>query len=970
MMNFLPRFTDPQMLSLLLLIPFFIYLGLKVHTLSTFRKTLAITLRILILLALIAALAGVELVKHNDKLAVFFLLDHSNSVPEDVRLAAAQHVRNTCDIYMTEGDEVGVIVFGDDASIELQVDETLGLRDVRSYVRGDQTDLSGALRLAMAAFPQGYMRRIVLFSDGNETKGSALEEVKAAQAEGIQVDIVPLNTGGRQEVRVKEVSTPSQAKSDEPFQLRIVVESDQTTEGALQVYQRVAGERRMLAPRSVQLAKGDNVFLVSQELGTPGFYEYEAVITADTDTITENNQGRSFTYVQGEPRVLYVESHPEESVYLQPALEKEGILVDRVHPHSMPTSLAQLQNYDAVVLSDVSSTDLQVEQLAMLEGMVRDHGIGLVMIGGPDTFGAGGYLNSPVEKALPLDMDIKQRKIMPRGALVLVMHTCEIPQGNMWAREIGLASLDVLSSQDLMGAVGYMYDRRGGDAWIYTLQPVNDKTMMRQTLTTASTQIGDMPAVGPSLTMAYRALVNADAAVKRAILISDGDPAAPAPSLLRQLKDANIAVSTICIAPHSGSDESMLRNIANVTGGQYYFVNNPKNLPQIFTKEASVVRRGILWEKPFQPAILHDSEILSGAAMLALPQLNGYVVTTPKENATVPLVSEEGDPVMAHWRYGIGKSVAFTSDVTTRWATDWINWEGFAPFWAQTLRWAMREITPSNFQIETGLKDGRGFLKIDAMDESGNYINFLKPRAIVTTPEFESLDLVLTQTAPGLYEATFPADDSGVYLANIIYSREDGSTGMAPAGLAVDYSLEYIFNTPNRPLLEQLAHAGNGRVLGATPENVFEHNLKASASITPIWPWLLVLAACLFPFEIFIRRVVLPWGLIAAFMLGALRTLPGLKRFIPVPKTQALPMTGRYEAATHDFGTAQEAVTFGVVQETAPQSKMTTPTTEQTSTRESITEDQKPTGSSAYTQQLLAAKERARQQQLRGKDKK
>ena len=963
-MTYLPRFSDPWVLLLLLIVPWGIFVGVRIRSLASARKWVAVTLRTVIFLSIIFALAGMEIIKRSDRLAVFFLLDHSSSVSEDLRLMSAQWVRNAADTYMGNKDEAGVIVFGTDASVELSVAPKLGrgpasgLGEVLSVVGGEQTDMAGALRLAMAAFPQGYMRRVVLISDGNETLGSILEEVKQAQGDGIAVDVVPLNIAAGEEVRVRAVSAPNQTGTDEPFQLRIVVESEQEADARLHLYQRVGGSRRMLRPQDVHLQKGDNVFLFTQELGQPGFYEYEVRVESDSDTIAANNEGRAFTMVHGEPTVLYVEGNASRSTYLEPALLSEGVRVKRIDPLSMPSSPAQLQNYDAVILSDVSSTDLSTDQMQVLEAMVRDQGIGLVMIGGPDSFGAGGYMDTPVERALPVDMDIKQRKILPRGALVTILHTCEFPDGNAWARDIALASLNVLSSQDLMGCVGYMYNT--GDSWIFDLQPVGDRSKMRGLITSGSTQIGDMPAMGPSMQMAYNALKNADAAVKRVVLISDGDPGAPSASLISAYVAEKISVSTICINPHSGSDESMLEGVAQATGGRYYFVSDPRNLPQIFTKEAMVVKRGVLIEKEFTPAMRHDSELLLGLANAPMPPLRGYVVTTPKENATIPLVSHEGDPVLAHWRYGLGKSVAFTSDVTNRWAADWLGWEGFNRFWAQTVRWAVREVTPSTFAVETKLIDGKGHVRIDAVDENGAFINFLRPKGIVTSPEFEREELELTQTGPGIYEASFDTEGSGVYMVNLMYQTPDGTTGTIPTGLAVDYSREYEYNTSNLPLLEQMASIGGGRML-ESGSNPFQHDLVASATVTPLWRYLLILAACLLPIEIFVRRVVIPLYVFYDPILRAMRWVPGLGRLLRGPLLRPAAVTGAYRAVTGSLPVKGEVAneSFGTrVRGVVVKRAVSAPGED----GEALVPE--APGHSSYTQKLLAAKDRAQREHM------
>lgn len=946
------RFADPWMLLLLLLIPWALYRGLRIKSLNTARRNFTIALRTILLLLIIFAIAGAEWVHRRDRLAVFFLLDQSNSIPDSVRLASTQWIRNYCDTFMTEKDETGVIVFGEDASIELDVEPTLDLGNIQSYVGGEQTDVASAIRLAMAAFPQGYMRRIVLFSDGNETQGAALEEIKLAQADGISIDVVPVHMERPSEVRVEEVSTPQQANTEEPFQLRIVAHADEAGKATLNILRRTGSQRQVLAPQEVQLQPGDNVFLLTQEADQAGFFEYEVRIDSEKDSVRENNVGRAFTTVHGEPRVLYVDANEAEGAHLRDALTREGITVEHTHPGNLPADLAQIQSYDGVILSDVSSTELSPEQLSMLEAMVRDHGIGLTMIGGPNSFGAGGYLNTPVEKALPVSMDIKEKKVLPRGALVAILHTCEFADGNAWAAEIAKAALEVLSSRDLMGALGYLQQ---GDAWLFDLQAVGDKSMMRNTIDSQSRNLGDMPDTGPTLQMAYNALKNADAGVKRAILISDGDPAAPPSSYLSAFKQAGISVSTICINPHSNSDQTMLRNLAKATGGEYYFVNDPRKLPQIFTKEASVVKMGVFREVEFVPQVLHNSEILSGLAATAMPSLKGYVVTFPKDTATVPLVSDEGDPVLAQWRYGLGKAVAFTSDATSRWGANWMNWEGYDRFWSQAVRWSLREITPSEFRVETRREEGYGVVRIDAVDKDGKFINFLRPTGVVTSPDFKAQNIALTQNGPGIYEGRFPIKDTGVYMVNLSYADANGAQRMIPTGLAVDYSAEYEYNTTNMPLLENLALAGKGRILDETM-NPFEHNLVTSANIFPIWHWLAAAAACLLLFEVFVRRVMVSPATIIAPAWRLVHALPGLKRFIPKPPKRAQPVTGTYRAAAqeHDFGTPTEAQSFGTV--TAPV-ETTAPTAMRTVPDAVLQEEGK--GKTDYTSRLLAAKEKA-----------
>ncbi len=969
-MSYWPRFVFPWMLLLLLLIPWSVWIGARIRSLGTFRKWTAITLRCVILACLVGALAGAELAKINDRLAVYFILDRSNSISEERAQAAEELIRQYCETYQTnKDDKAGVIVVGEQASIEIAPMQKMKLEKILSYVNGEQTDLAQAIRLAVAAFPQGYMRRIVLLTDGNETRGSVLEETKLAQAAGVTVDVVPIQIGGTRETRIKEISTPNQVAADEPFHIRVVANATDDCQGILRVYQKGRGERRLLRSDEVNLQAGDNSFLLTQELTKSGFYEYEVALETEADTIPENNSGRSFSVVQGEPVVLYVEGDPDNSAALGPALQAEGVDIERVGVEGLPASMAELQNYDAVILSNVSATELSYDHLQSLELMVRDLGIGLIMIGGDDTFGAGGYLNTPIEKALPVDMEVKDRKILPKGALVAILHTCEFQNGNAWALQIGLASLQVLSYQDMMGALGYL---SGGDSWIYQLQTVGDKSRMTALLKKSAQMIGDMPSVNGTLQMAYTALANCDAAVKRIIIISDGDPGGPNPTLLSDLIKAKISVSTVCISPHSPNDQLMLSNLAKNTGGKYYYVTNPRTLPQIFSKEASVVKRGMMIEKEFTPAIKHASELVSSYLDEGFPNLHGYVITSPKDSATIALVSHEGDPVLAHWRYGLGKSIAFTPDVTTRWAPNWLPWEHFRQFWAQAVRWVVRQAPASNMRIETRVAEGQGRVRIDAVDEEGKFVNFLRPQAAYTVPgggsEGNSNNVELVQTAPGIYEGAFPVEKSGAYMVNISYTDPEGRDVIVPTGLALGYSREYEYSSSNYPLLEKVAAAGVGRILTLN-DNPFAHNLTVAPSISPIWHILAILAACLFPIEIFIRRVVLDMSGLWIAVAGLLRKLRPLRQWIAEPQRRA-PVTGRYGSAsppppessvTHDYTdvAAEGEPSFGaVIRETRA---------ETTQKAEAATSADGQ-GHSDLTSKLLAVKKRTDKQLRRGKD--
>ncbi|MBI5366530.1 MAG: VWA domain-containing protein, partial [Planctomycetes bacterium] len=872
-------FLNPLGLLLLLALPVAVLLAWKSRAgLEGVRKHLSLALRLVILLLLALSIAELQLIRESDELGVLFLLDWSESVPGDTKRAAWDYVKKASEKLDPKKDRAGVILFGGDASVEISPARIVKLDpSPASVVQTKLTDIAAALRLALAAFPEGVQKRIVLVSDGNENKGTALDEAENARVNGARIDCLPLQVALTKEVWFDGLLVPHEVTKGESFEVKLVVNALKAGDATLRVFQNGA----LVVSEPVRLAEGKNVFVVPRKLEDPGFYTFEALVEAKNgeDSLVENNRAYGFTFIRGEPRVLYIEGDEKAAPFLADALAAEKIKVDTVGIAGVPTSLAELTNYDSVILSNVGAHYLTENQKKMFQSAVRDLGIGFVMVGGEESFGAGGYQSSPVEEALPVLMDIPQRKVLPKGALVIILHTCEIPDGNTWAKEIAIAALGVLSARDLFGCI--VYDI-AGEHWQPQLQEVGDKSRLVRMIRGVAPQ--DMPSFDNSLRLAYADLKKCDAMVKHLVIISDGDPSEPAKSLVTNISGAGITVSCVGINPHSPRDTDMMKTIAQTWGkGRYYEPTNYKHLPQIFVKEAAVIRKSLIAERDFRPAVGDPSEILRGISGAELPPLHGYVLTTPKPKAEVHLVfpadpkkgEEEKDPILASWRYGLGKSVAFTSDAKNRWAAEWVTWAKYSKFWAQTVRWTLRQASKTEFRVSTQIAGGAGVVTLDAVDRQGRFVNNLDLNGRVVLPTFEGDKLAFEQVAPGRYEAKFRADEVGAYMVTLGYTGEDGLKGGAMSGVSVPYAAEYRDLGTNEVLLSRIADATGGRVI--EPEDpVFVHDLPPTRIPRETWPVLMALALCLFPLDIFVRRVVIEWKDVKAATARAFGWIPGL----------------------------------------------------------------------------------------------
>jgi uncharacterized membrane protein len=803
------------------------------------RHWTALVLRLLVVLALGLAAAGLQWKKPIEGMSVFYMLDRSQSVPSPQQDLARSFVNQTAR-GKKANDTGGVLVFGSEAAIESRPNAQVDLRQVQAVVGTERTDIASAIRLGTAAFPETGQKRLVLLSDGNENVGDAMAALAAARPLGVSLDVVPSGVSRGNDVSVKKLAAPSSVKKGQTFDVRIFAQADQAQSAIIRLYRNAA----YLGEQKVELNAGKNLFTFPQTLTQSGFYQYDVRLEAPGDTVPQNNRATAFTTVLGIPRLLIVSSDPKKDELLAAALRSSRLEVKLTD--KMPDSLAELQSYDAIFLSNMAAGELGPEAMRLLESVVRDFGVGLVCIGGDQTYSAGGYRGTPLEEMLPVDMELSSKKVLPRGALAIVCHATEFPNGNQWARDIAYAALAALGAQDEMGIV--LWD--GNNRWLFPLGKVGDKIDMGRAI--SGMNPGDMGDFQGPMQMARDALVKSTANVKHLIVFSDGDPAAPQKSLVDDIVARKITISTVMIGGHVAPDT--MSWLAAVGHGRFWEVDAASDLPQIFVKEASVILKSAIFEEPFKPQMRAASELVKGIGPEEFPQLLGYVCATPKGRAEVPLVTQKGDPLLAHWQFGLGRTVAFTSDARAKWAANWLGWGKFQQFWLQVAQWSLRRIEAADFNTEVAVEKGEGHISVEAIDAKGNYRNFLNLQTVVISPKGERQVLALQQTGPGHYEVVFPTREIGAYLMSLT----DRATGQSQAlGLSVNYSPEFDDSGPNLNLLRRLAELGGGKVLDPHTGNPYLHDRQKTFQPQDLRDWLLRFAILLFPFDVAVRRVQL-----------------------------------------------------------------------------------------------------------------
>ena len=811
---------------------------------SPWRRWTALGIRSVVLTALVLAIAGLQWLRPVEGMNVFFALDRSDSIPSPQQEAAREYV-NRISREKKKEDKVGVIVFGAEASIESSPNAAVDLQKIQAVVGTERTDLAAAIRLATAAFPETGQKRLVVMSDGNENVGDAMSAVLAARPLGVTVDVVPMGVARANDVSVQKLQVPAKLKEGQVFEVKIFVQADRATPATVRLYR----DDQYLGEQKVELSAGKNLFTLPDLLPKPGFYKYDVQVDAPGDPLPQNNRASSFATVRGQPRILVVSADPAQDRPLAAALKTPALEVILVGAKDFPSTIAEMQSYDAIFISNLAAGDLGLDRQRLLESAVRDFGVGLVCVGGDQTYAAGGYRGTPLESTLPVSMELDSKKVLPSGAVVLVMHGMEFANGNEVARLCAQGVLAALGPTDEMGVV--LWD--GNERWLFVLQKVENKKKLAAQI--AGMNQGDLGSFQGVLEMAHTALQESTANLKHIIIFSDGDPNAPTPALMQAIAGDRITVSTVLISGHSPPDT--MEWMADQGKGRFYNVNSPDDLPQIFIKETAVILKSAIYEDPFQPQVRSASELVRGIGSTDYPKLLGYVATTPKPRAETPLWTDKGDPLLAHWQYGLGRAVAFTSDAKARWARIWLNWDKYRQFWSQIGQWSMRRLENADFTTEVAADKGEGLINVEALDEQGNFRNFLNLQAVVASPKGERQTVRLEQTGPGHYEARFPTKEVGAYLLNLMDIKDGQVRGSQVIGASVNYSPEFNTAEPNLNLLRRLAETGGGKMLDPMlpAVNPFLHDRQKTFQPRDLWESLLQFAIILFTLDVGVRRI-------------------------------------------------------------------------------------------------------------------
>ncbi|WP_165071902.1 VWA domain-containing protein [Paludisphaera rhizosphaerae] len=816
--------------------------------LARWQRQISLGVRAVVVGLLVLAMAGLTLLRPTREQFVVFAVDQSMSLGDDARKAADDYVARAVAAAGTNRCAVlpfaavpGRLRTGEDAKRPASSPEAAPAAAIDRM----GTDLAAALEVASAAAPPFYVPRIVLISDGNATSGDALRAAAGLRG-SVEVSTVPLPVRDDPEVQVSSVNVPAQVQQGEGFRIELVIDSNHDDDqGRVEVYR---GDVKA-ADQPVKLKKGENRLSLSQTIEQGGMTPITARIVGARDTLLDNNSDFGLVFTSGKPRILLAESDPDQAKQLAWALEEQDLQVDVRPARGVPETLAELQNYDLVILSNVPATALTAKQMQATRSYVQDLGGGLIMLGGDQSFGLGGYYKTTLEEILPVRSDFEKEKEKPSLAMMLVIDKSGSMGGEKieMAKEAARAAVELLGPSDQIGVLAF----EGDNFWVSELHPCSDKGYVLDRI--AALEAGGGTNMAPAMEESFETLRGAVAKLKHVIILTDG---VSSPGDFRGIAEAmsaeRITVSTVAMG--ADADQALLEEIAQVGSGRYYVADDPGQVPQIFAKETVTASKSAINEQPFTPTVVRPSQVLADVGLDSAPFLLGYVITRPKPTSEVILATENGDPLLSWWRYGLGMSVAFTSDAKSRWGAEWLSWPQFGQFWAQIARHALRKAEAKGTVVQVERRGKKTLVSLDAIEPSSKFLNRAETELTLIDPSLGTKAIEMAQTAPGRYQAEFDAARAGAYQLQFSQSKEGQAIGRQSRGLAVGYPDELRLRPANSELLRTIAETTSGRH-DLKAEHVFDPSPRTVPRTTPLWPYLVGLAGLLFVLDVALRRI-------------------------------------------------------------------------------------------------------------------
>lgn len=763
-------------------------------------------LRILTILAIVLALADTKVLLPSNHRQMVIFVDTSSSIGPS-RIEEARAMALGLIGQLKPKDRVAVVSFAGAPQLIIPfstpdiVTADL-LRAELNAAQPEATNLQAALLLGkeLLGEKQGN-RSMLIFTDGRLTAGGPVNTVMRSM-KGISINVVPIGKAGSGFFS-QGLDFPENIHPDEPVlgYWNIVTDQKQTVTMTVKIDDRTAFKK------AVSVSPGRNSIPVNLPGQKPGTYRVAVEVASDRgESFPEANTG-TILQIKGKTRVLVVSGNSGPSP-VGKALQTQGIDVKYVGVEDLPESILGLTGYGTIVLDNVPALYLTEDQQETIQNYVAGGG-GLLVIGGDSSLGRGEYYATGLEDILPVQTDTRQRLLFNRANILFV-----IDRSGSMSEKVGGVSKQLAAMEGVLGAIKELnpIDEVGilafdtQPTWVLPFTPANQEKLIQNSIS----EIG--PGGGTDISTALEEIVAAfreRGPVRRhTVILTDGLTALDSDyqKLIERLKSAGITVTTIGIGEEI--NEELLRNFAKWGEGQFYRADLDQ-IPKVILKETIRVTRDLIQEGSFRPKVRTQAEVIKGLDQDGLPPVKGYLITKPKKLATVYLETGKGDPLLASWRYGSGQVAVFTSDSGGRWMSAWAGTSYYNRLWSQLVRTIERGSSDTGLLVHTGVESGNAIIEVEALGLDRRLRTGLQ---LIGSSEQSGEKFVLSETAPGHYQASIPLTGTGLHTFQI---QEHFGGEPAIGWVWYQQGEESQLFGADLMFLSQLATVGGGKIFDA-----------------------------------------------------------------------------------------------------------------------------------------------------------
>ena len=801
-----------------------------------------------VMLCLFLALLGLQVRFGGSKTATVFVVDLSNSNEEHLS-EVEDYLRKTIEA-MPSGNSYGIVTFGKETLVEQFITTEKSYGGLLTLPEKTATNFEEAVSKALTLIPAEASGRLVILTDGKQTKGDIHRMAQALSNNQTELLTILYEDEMTQDAYIDNVTVPSYLHPGDKYTIDVVVESNYDTDAVIALY----NGSSLVSNNSVHLNKGSNRFVfgsqVSSDADSNAMESLRVQVQAQGDTCVENDMYNAYSVVEAMPRVLVISGSNSNVSAFSAVLQAAGCDYSVVSALNAPDTIQAMLDYKTIILVDTYIDDLPIGFLDNLEAYVKDYGCGFVCCGGEDSFALGGYRDTVLETVLPVDMQLRGVNEMPSMAMVMVIDHSGSMLGagdGSGASNLDVAikaatvAVDNLRDTDYVGVL--TFDDQY--SWQVDLTQSEDKTSIKEKIKEISS--GGGTTIKPAVQEAYRVISQSEAAIKHVILLTDGmGETTDYSDVIKQYADSDVTLSTVAVG--DGSDTKLLEYLAENCGGRYYYSDLSSDIPKIFAQEVFLGGDSYIQNGEFGLAVRSGHELTSKLFAEGWPVLYGYIASSPKTASSSIITSaEKDDPILTVWQYGLGRTVAWNSDVSGEWSGAYAGKEDYVQLWKRIVDYSTGNASLGEDRVDVVTV---GELT-EIVYETEEYNADTEILATIIDTDGQSREVKLHATAPGKYETEVFTESAGMYHFTIRRMEGEEIRNYVTTAAAIQFSDEYKFDVSTEAFVSFVEKYGRVITPQDTVWTALKTNVKGKKELTN---WLLGLAILLFLADVAMRR--------------------------------------------------------------------------------------------------------------------